>query len=192
MQLLQAVYNTAFSAHCHHLEDALLGTVIAILGSTLTLSNPDIFVLLLDGEVHIVGKTLAGHQHLAHTQGTLHDKRLVDTYQILHPRKRQEIITDGNLTSGLKPIVNKEYIEDCRIEHDITVVADKGIVAGVIHSRTIHLTPRSCLLQNAMNKIIGQSQLEVEVGLASLQLLDNHLERNLWIKISKYLLELIV
>ena len=59
MELLQSFDNTTFTTHRHHLEDALLGTVIAILGSTLSLGNPDILVLLLDGEMHIVGKTLA-------------------------------------------------------------------------------------------------------------------------------------
>ena len=72
------------------------------------------------------------------------------------------------------------------------MVTDEGIVAGMIDGCAIHLTTRSSLLQDALNKIVGESQLEVEIGLASLQLLGNHLKRNLWIKISKYLLELIV
>ena len=73
---------------------------------------PNVLVLLLDGEMHIVGKTLARHQHLSHAQGTLYDKRLVDTYQVLDPRKRKEIITDGNLTGGLKTVIDKKDIED--------------------------------------------------------------------------------
>ena len=59
MELLQSFDNSTFTAHRHHLEDALLGTVIAILGSTLSLCNPDILVLLLDGEMHVIGKTFA-------------------------------------------------------------------------------------------------------------------------------------
>ena len=112
MQLLQAVDDTTFSTHRHHLEDTLLRTVIAILGSTLSLGNPDILVLLLNGEVHIVGKALARHQHLAHTQSTLHDKCLVDTHQVLDPRKRQEIISDGYLAGGRELVVYKHHIED--------------------------------------------------------------------------------
>ena len=59
MELLQSFDNSTFTAHRHHLEDALLGTIIAILGSTLSLGNPDILVLLLDGEMHVIGKTFA-------------------------------------------------------------------------------------------------------------------------------------
>ena len=112
MKLLQAFDDTAFSTHRHHLQNTLLGAVVAILGSTLSLGNPDILVLLLDGEMHVIGKTLARHEHLAHTQGTLHDKRLVDTHQVFDPRKRQEVVTDGNLAGGLEAIVDKHYIED--------------------------------------------------------------------------------
>ena len=112
MQLLQTLDDTAFSTHRHHLQNTLLGAVVAILGSTLSLGNPDILILLLDGEMHVIGKTLARHEHLAHTQGTLHDKRLVDTNQVLDPRKRQKVVTDGNLAGGLEAIIDKHYIED--------------------------------------------------------------------------------
>ena len=112
MKLFQAVDNAALATHRHHLQNTLLGAVITVLGPTLALGYPDILVLLLDGEMHIVGKTLARHQHLSHAQGTLYDKRLVDTYQVLDPRKRKEIITDGNLTGGLKTVIDKKDIED--------------------------------------------------------------------------------
>ena len=112
MKLFQAVDNAALTAHRHHLQNTLLGAVITVLGSTLALGYPDVLVLLLDGKMHIVREALARHQHLAHAQGTLYDKRLVDTYQVLDPRKRKEIITDGNLTGGLKPIIDKKDIED--------------------------------------------------------------------------------
>ena len=112
MQLLQALDDTAFSTHRHHLQNTLLGAVVAVLGPTLALGYPDVLVLLLDGEMHIVREALARHQHLSHAQGTLYDKRLVDTYQVLDPRKRKEIITDGNLTGGLKTVIDKKDIED--------------------------------------------------------------------------------
>jgi hypothetical protein len=77
--------------------------------------------------VHIVGKTLTGHQHLTHTQGTLYDECLVDTYQILDPWKRQEIIADGYLASRFELVFYQHDIEDSRIEHDITMITDEGI-----------------------------------------------------------------
>ena len=43
-----------------------------------------------------------------------------------------------------------------------------------------------------MHKIIAESLLELQIGFAGLQLLRYHLERNFRIKISKYLLKLIV
>ena len=43
-----------------------------------------------------------------------------------------------------------------------------------------------------MHKVIGESQLKLHVGLASLQLLGDHLKRYLWIEISKHLLKLFV
>ena len=112
MKLFQAVDNAALTAHRHHLQNTLLGAVITVLGPTLALGYPDVLVLLLDGKMHIVREALARHQHLSHAQGTLYDKRLVDTYQVLDPRKRKEIITDGNLTGGLKPVIDKKDIEN--------------------------------------------------------------------------------
>ena len=112
MKLFQAVDNATLATHRHHLQNTLLGAVITVLGPTLALGYPDVLVLLLDGEMHIVGEALARHQHLSHTQGTLYDKRLVDSYQVLDPRKRKEIITDGYLTGGLKTVIDKKDIED--------------------------------------------------------------------------------
>ena len=107
MKLLQPFHGSARSAHRHHLQDSLLGTVVGILGPSFTLRNPYIVVLLVDHEVHIVRQPFAGHEHLAWRKGAFYDERLIHTYQILHPRQGEEIVTDGNLTGGIKAIVDK-------------------------------------------------------------------------------------
>ena len=64
-----------------------------------------------------------------------------------------------------------------RIQHDITVITDESIITGIIERCAIHFAACCCLLQNAMNKIVSKSQLEIQIGLTCLQLLGNHLEK---------------
>ena len=67
VKLLQTVNDTTLASHRHHLQDRLLRAVITVLGTSFSLGYPNVLVFLLDGKVHIVGETLARHQHLAHT-----------------------------------------------------------------------------------------------------------------------------
>ena len=85
MQCLKTFGYGALAAHCHHLEYSLLCAVVRVLGTSLTLCNPYVVVLLGNDEVHIVGQALGRHEHLAHRQAALYDERLVEANDVLHP-----------------------------------------------------------------------------------------------------------
>ena len=111
MQLPESIDGRPFTTHGHHLENGRLGAVVGVLGPSLPLRDPYILMLFGDGIVHILRKALAGQQHLPWRETALHDERLVDPDQVSHPGEREQVVADGDLTSGRKIAVDEQFVE---------------------------------------------------------------------------------
>ena len=118
---------TQVAAHSQHLQHRLLCTVIRVLGTSLTLGNPDILLLLADGIVNIAAHKQAGTQHLVGRQSTAHGESLVHTDQSFNPRIDEQVVADAYFHSGWIAAVDKHHVEKGRVEHNVAVVADEGV-----------------------------------------------------------------
>ena len=78
-----------WSAHSQHLEHGVLGTVVAVLGTSLTLGNPNILTLLGNSIVDVAAHELTGTHHFMGRQATTNGKGLVHPDQTLNPRINQ-------------------------------------------------------------------------------------------------------
>ena len=192
MQLAQTVNGASLPSHRHHLEDGRLCAVVGVFGSAFALRNPDVVVLLAHHVVHILRHLLARHEELPRRERALHDERLVESYEVFHPWQRQQIVADGNLACGVEASVIEQHVEERRIEHDVTMVAHKGVTLRHVHRLHIHVEPLACLCHKVFQKTIAESELELQVRLACHHLCLYRLQWHSWIKISEHLLELCV
>ena len=108
VQVGQSVNDVSLAANGHHLQNGLLGSVVRVFRPPFALCNPYVFVLLVDGVVHILRQKLARRQHLADRQVAFYDERLVYAHQILHPRQGKQVVANGYFACGRKAIVDKE------------------------------------------------------------------------------------
>ena len=147
MQIFQSVDGVTLSANSHHFQNRLLRAVVRVFGATFALCNPDIFVLFVDGIVHIFRKQFAGSQHLSDRQITFNNKRFIHSYKVFHPRKRQQIVADGYFASCIKTIINEKFGQKSRVENDVAMIAQKGITPRMVNSRNIHIASFAGLRQ---------------------------------------------
>ena len=192
MQLAQPLHHASLAAHGHHLQDGGLRAVVTVLGAALALRYPDVFLFLTDGKVHVVGHALAGPEHLAGVQRALHDKRLVHPHQVFHPRQREQVVADGYLAGGGETAVDEQAVEQGRVEHNVAVIAHKGVAAVHIDGAHVHVAPRTGLLQQAAQEVVGKGFLKLEIGFAGPHLLRQRLKGHVGIEIGHYLAELCV
>ena len=192
MQLLQSVYDRAFAAHHHHLEYGFLGAVVAVLGAAFALGYPYVVVLLGDDEVHVLAQPLARHQHLAHGEGTLYDKRFVDAHQVLDPGQLEQIVADGDFTCRVEARVYQQLVEQCRIEHYVAVVADEGVAAVGVERCDVDVASLAEPRQQLYKKTVAEGLLEIEVVLAGVHLGSQRLFGHVGVEIGQHAAELLV
>ena len=168
MQLLQSFGHRTIASHCHHLDNRLLSAVITILGTTLTLSNPNIVMLVVDDEIHVFSHSATVDEHFSYARTTLHDERLVNPHKILDPWSSKQIVANGNLAGGFESRVDEHHVEQCGVEHYVTMVAHEGVSARVVDSRDVDVASFTGLREKILEEWIAESYLKIEVGCALL------------------------
>ena len=113
--------------------------------------------------MHVVGKALAGNEHLAHGQRTFHDERLVDPHEVFHPRQLQKVVADGYLAGGGEVVLYEQHVEQCRVEHNVSVVAHKGVALVVVNRADVHVKSCCCGAHELFQEWIHERFLKLKV-----------------------------
>ena len=69
---------------------------------------------------------------------TLHDERFVHPNEVFHPRQGEQIVADGDLAGGGKAVVNEEFGQESRIEHNVAMIAHKGVATRWVDGGAVH------------------------------------------------------
>ena len=179
MQGGQSLHHAALTAHGHHLQDRLLGAVVAVFGASLALGNPDVVGFLSDDVVHIFGEPFARCQHLPDAGTTLNDKRFVHPHQVLDPGGGQQVVADGNLAGCVESVLDEHDIEQCRVEHNVAVVAHKGVTLAFVYGISVDVATLARLLQQFFQEHVAEGFLKLQVALALAHPGSECLERHL-------------
>ena len=123
------------TSHCHHLQHRLLRTIIRVLGTSLALRNPYILTFLSDSKMDIATHQLTALKHLVSRQSTTNRKGLVHTHQPLNPRIDQQIVANTYLHRSGIAILKQQQIKESRVEHDVTMIADKRVARSLFIHR---------------------------------------------------------
>ena len=115
------------TAHSQHFQYRLLGTVVRVLCPTLPLGNPDVLLLLCDGIVDVTTHQLTAFHHLMGSETTTHRKGFVHAHQSLNPGIDEQVVTNTYLHCCRIAIFMEQYVEEGRVEHDVTMVRDEGV-----------------------------------------------------------------
>ena len=127
--MLRLRRRSAVAAHGKHFQQGVLRAVVGVLGAALALRNPDVLFLFIDGKVHVAAQPGAAFEHLAHAHRALHDERLVDAHELLDPGIDEQVVADGDFHRRGETVLQQEQAEESRVEHDVTVVRDEGVIA---------------------------------------------------------------
>ena len=192
MQVDETVAYAPLPSHRHHFEDGGLGAVVGVLCTSFTLCYPQVLVFLANGKVHVVCQPSAGKEHLPWWQAALHDERLVHPHQVAHPRQREQVVADGNLTGGVEPCIYEQLVEQSRVEHDIAVVAHESVAASVVDGVAVDVTAFRGLVEQVDKETIAEGFLEFEAALALSHLRSHGLQGHIGIEVCKHRLELFV
>ena len=138
--------------HRQHLQHRVLCAVVAVLGTSLTLGYPDVFLLLGDSIVDIAAHQLAGAHHLVSRQATTHGKRLVHTHQTLDPRIDEQVVANADLYRGGIAGLDQQHIEEGRVEHNVAMIADEGI--ALVEWRIMITTKRGIIEAGAVSMLV--------------------------------------
>ena len=140
--------------------------------------------------MYVLRHALAGPQHLRGAQGTLHRECLANTHKVLHPCLREQVVSDGNLARGGKSHIQQQLTEKCRVEHDVTVIANEGIPVLDADAGSINVDAQAFIMNNVHEHRVAESPLEVEIGLAGPYLLTEYLKRDTGKEHRQHLLKL--
>ena len=124
-QAISRVLQLIRGSHRQHLQHRVLCAVVRVLRPTLTLSYPDVLLLLGDCIRDVPTHQLTGAQHLLWRESATHRKCLVHTNQSFDPRIDEQIVTNTYLNGCGIAMSHEHHIQESRIEHNIPVVADK-------------------------------------------------------------------
>ena len=127
VQLLEALDDALVAvAVAQHLDQALLGAVVAVLAAALALRDPDGLVLLRDAEVHVARQLYGGLQRLDAAQVALDDEGFVQSSQLVDPVIDEQVVADGYLAR--RPAALEQQIAQlCRVKDDVAVVGDEHV-----------------------------------------------------------------
>ncbi|OMP13178.1 hypothetical protein COLO4_02140, partial [Corchorus olitorius] len=115
------------AAHVEHLEDRRIGTVVAVLGPTLGLGDPDRRTVVADRVVDVGRKQLVGRQLLAPAaDGAVHDEALVQAHHVADERLLQQVVADGDARGRQAGVVHG-VVDEGRVHDDVTVVGQEQI-----------------------------------------------------------------
>ena len=127
VQLLEALDERHVAvAVGEHLDEALLGAVVAVLAASLALGNPDGAFLLSEHEVHIARELQRGGHGLQAAQVALDDKALVQSHELGDPVVDEQVVANGNF-ARVHVMLNHEVAQQCRVENDVAVVGNECV-----------------------------------------------------------------
>ena len=124
--------------------------VVAVLGPSLTLSYPDVLVLLADGVVHVFREQLARHEHFPHGQASLYDKALVNPYKVLDPGEREEVVANCNLACRGTSGIDEKHVEQRGVQDNVAVVAYERVALAEVDGREVCVAAAACLAQQIL------------------------------------------
>ena len=192
MEREQAFLYRTLAAHGHHLEYSLCGAVVGVLGAAFALRNPYVVVLLGYDKVHVLGEQFRRSEHLTHRQRALHDERLVEAHDVLHPRQLEEVVADGYLGGCVAAGVEEHHVEQRRVEHDVAMVADEGVALAEIEACEVGVAAERCLGKQVLQEAVAEGFLKLEIALALVHLLPYSLNGHTGIEVCQHLAELFV
>ena len=154
------------ATHGEHLQYSILSMVARVLRPTLTLGDPDILFLLVDGVVDITAHELRGSKRLAERKTATHDKGFVHAYQSFDPRIDEQVVADSDLDGGGIALIHEHDIEESGVEHNVTVVADERKALTLIRrqARIIERAAVGVLADDMLHDGFHEPLLEVERG----------------------------
>ena len=129
VQLLESLDFVLRVAHAKHLDDALVGRVVAVFGAAVALSNPHRVVQAGHGIAYIVGQVHAREIEVLHVAASLHAKHLVALAQVDHELALHQVGSKCDL-AGVVAVGEQHVLQQRGVEHDVAVVAHKEVAAS--------------------------------------------------------------
>ena len=65
-------------------------------------------------------------------QTTAHGEGFVHAHQSLDPRIDEQVVANANLYRRGIARIDEHHVEECRVEHDVTMVADEGVAVFLL------------------------------------------------------------
>ena len=163
VEFLDSVDDFTFSSHRKHLEQRLLRLVATVLGSAFALSNPDVFVLLLDGIMHIATHRLTAFEQFSRTEAPLNREGFIEFDERLNPRIDEEIVAYRYLASRWEFVFMKHQVEDGTIEDDISMIADESVTFRTRLYPTISEgATRAAFAKDVLHDGLHEAELELQ------------------------------
>ena len=163
VELLESVDDAAFSSHRKHLEQRLLRLVATVLGSSFALCNPDVFVLLRNGVMHVAAHSLTALQEFPRTEPPFDRKGFIELDERLNPRIDEEVVADGYLTSRRELVLVEHEVEDGAVEHNVAMIADEGVTLGARRDAAVgEATATAAFAKDMLQHGLDEPQLELK------------------------------
>jgi len=163
VELLESLYDCTFSGHRKHLEQRLLRLVATVFSSTLSLRNPDIFVFLLNGVMHVTTHSLTTFEEFPRTESPLNREGFIEFDERLNPRIYEEIIANRYLAGRREFVLMKHQVKDCAIEHDISMIAYESVTFwSGLYPTISEGTTRTAFVKDILHDRLHETQLELE------------------------------
>ena len=89
-------------------------------------------------------------------------------------------------------VINQQHVKQCRVKNDVAVVAYEGVVGLTVQICGIHVVALARLIHDFLHHGVDKVELKVHERLARLELLAQHIERNVGVYPRQHLSEALV
>ena len=100
--------------------------VVAVLGTSVTLGNPEPLSLLRKHVADIVAQVFRREIEIFHIATSLHTEHLVGLADINHQRRRHQVSAKRNLRR-LMTVLIEHILQQAGIEHDVAMIAHEEV-----------------------------------------------------------------
>lgn len=126
MELNEGEYLVITATHAEHLDEALIGVIVAILGTTIALRYPHRTVLVTDDVTDVLRQVHRASIELLGGTASLDTEHLVRLADVNDQLRRHEIGSEGDL-GGRKAVLVQHVLQKTRIKHDVAMIGDEKI-----------------------------------------------------------------
>ena len=115
--------------------------------------------------MNIAAHELRGSKSLAERETATYREGFVHTDETFDPGIDEQIVANADLDSGRIAGLHEFHIEESRVEHDVTMVADKSVAMAFViscKSSVIKLTAVSMFADDVVDNRLHETFLEVE------------------------------